>query len=198
MDAFKILGGIPLSGQIKAAGAKNAITKMLVASLISDKKCIFKNVPNISDVETTVNLCKEIGMKALWDRKQKKIEVITKTIHSSYIPLNFSGANRIPILMIGALLGRTQETIIVPTVGGCNIGKRPINFHITALEKLGARVEYRTIKQEQAYLAQAPQGMKGGIIQLPYPSVMATENVILAACRAKGSTSIPTVEPNIE
>lgn len=199
MDSYKIIGGKPLEGVIKAAGAKNAISKMLVASLLSDKKCIFTNVPNISEVEMTVNLCKEIGMEVEWDRDSGHMEVITKEIKSSYVPLNFSGANRIPILMMGSLLGRTRENIIVPTVGGCKIGKRPVNFHIEALERLGAIVEYRTIKNERAYFAHAPEGMRGGIIEFTYPSVMATENAILAACRAKGRTTIrgAAIEPEV-
>jgi UDP-N-acetylglucosamine 1-carboxyvinyltransferase len=172
---------------------------MLVASLLSDKKCLFTNVPNISEVETTVNLCKEIGMEVIWEREEGRMEVITKEIKSSYVPLNFTGANRIPILMMGALLGRTRENIIVPTVGGCKIGKRPVDFHIMALEKLGAIVEYRTIKNECAYFAYSPDGMKGSVIELPYPSVMATENAILAACRAQGKTAIhgAAIEPEV-
>lgn len=199
MDHFKIVGGKPLAGNVKAAGAKNAITKMLIASLLSDKKCIFTNVPHISEVETTVNLCKEIGMEVLWEKEKGRMEVITKEIKSSYVPLNFTGANRIPILMMGALLGRTRENIIVPTVGGCKIGKRPVDFHVMALETLGAIVEYRTIKNERAYFAHAPEGMRGGVITLPYPSVMATENAILAACRAKGKTAIhgAAIEPEV-
>ena len=199
MDILKIKGGQPLKGHVKATGAKNAISKMLVASLLSDKKCIFSNVPSISEVETTVRLCQEIGMEVEWDREGGIMEVITKEVKSSYVPLNFSGANRIPILMMGALLGRTKENIIVPTVGGCNIGKRPVDFHIMALKKLGAIVEYRTIKKESAYFAHAPEGLKGTIIKLPYPSVMATENAILAACRAKGRTVIrgAAIEPEV-
>lgn len=199
MEAFRITGGKPLNGQAKAAGAKNAITKMLVASLLSDKKCIFSNVPNITEVEMTVHLCEEIGMKVDWNRETGIMEVITKEIKSSYIPLCFSGANRIPILMIGALLGRTRENIIVPTVGGCKIGKRPVDFHIMALEKLGAVIEERLIKKERAYFAHAPEGLQGCIIKLPYPSVMATENAILGACRARGRTVIQNaaIEPEV-
>ncbi|QVL57911.1 MAG: UDP-N-acetylglucosamine 1-carboxyvinyltransferase [Simkaniaceae bacterium] len=199
MDHFKIIGGKPLAGNVKAAGAKNAITKMLVASLLSDKKCTFTNVPNISEVETTVNLCKEIGMEVKWERDEGRMEVVTKEIISSYVPLNYTGANRIPILLMGSLLGRTKENIIVPTVGGCKIGKRPVDFHVMALEKLGAVIEYRMIKNERAYFAHAPEGMKGSIIELPYPSVMATENAILGACRAKGKTVIhgAAIEPEV-
>ncbi len=190
MEIFKIKGGIPLIGEVTASGAKNAITKMLVASLISDKKCTFHNVPNITEVEITADLCSEIGMEISWDRKHKKMEVITKQLKTTYVPQRFSGANRIPILMIGALLGRTDEDIVVPTVGGCNIGQRPITFHIDALSALGANIEYRTMKKDGAYFAQSHKGLKGTIINLPYPSVGATENTILAATRAKGVTII--------
>ena len=138
-------------------------------------------------------------MEVQWDREEGRMEVITKEVKSSYVPLSFTGANRIPILMMGALLGRTRESIIVPTVGGCKIGKRPVDFHISALEKLGAVVEYRTIKNERAYFAHCPEGMRGAIIELPYPSVMATENAVLAACRSRGKSAIhgAAIEPEV-
>ena len=196
---LKIKGGTPLQGKVKAAGAKNAITKLLVASLLSDKRCIFHNVPNIAEVEITVDLCKEIGSEIQWDRTNGTLEIITKDLKTSYVPQRFSGSNRIPILMIGALLGRTDEDIIVPTAGGCKIGKRPVDFHISALEKLGAQIEYREMKKEGAYFAQAHQGLNGTVLHLPFPSVGATENTILAAVRAKGTTIIKNAanEPEI-
>lgn len=194
-----IQGGTPLKGAVKVSGAKNAMTKLLVASLLSDKRCIFYNVPNIGDVDVTVALCKEIGMQVQWDREAGVMEVQTKEIHSSYIPQRFSGSNRIPILMIGALLGRTCEDIIVPTLGGCLIGERPVDFHIEALRKLGATIEYRQMKREGAYFASAHHGLKGTVIQLPYPSVGATENTILASVTARGTTVIKNaaIEPEI-
>ncbi|MCH9614432.1 MAG: UDP-N-acetylglucosamine 1-carboxyvinyltransferase 1 [Chlamydiia bacterium] len=199
MQALKVTGGVPLEGTVKAAGAKNAITKMLVASLLSDKKCVFTNVPNIVEVETTINLCSELGMEVSWDRDSGVLEAQTRHLSSTYVPQRFSGANRIPILLIGAMLGRTNEDIIVPTIGGCKIGPRPVNFHIEALEKLGAKIEYRGMKKEGAYFAQAHDGLKGTVIELAYPSVGATENTILAACRAKGTTVIKNaaVEPEL-
>ena len=199
MAKLKIKGGIALDGEVKISGAKNAITKMLVASLISDKKCIFTNVPNITEVEVTTELCQELGMQIAWDKDAQVMEVITKELTSTYIPQRFSGANRIPILLIGALLGRTDEDIVVPTVGGCNLGKRPIDFHIEALKGLGASIEYRDMKRDGAYLAHAHKGLTGGVIKLPYPSVGATENVILAACRAKGVTTLSNaaIEPEV-
>ncbi len=199
MEVLKITGGKPLTGHIRAAGAKNAMTKLLVASLLSDKKCTFYNVPNIGDVEITVNLCKEIGSEIKWDKKEKVLEIFTPELKTSYVPQRYSGSNRIPILMIGALLGRTDEDIIVPTIGGDLIGTRPVDLHIHALQKLGARIEYREMKKEGAYFAQAHKGLKGSIITLNYPSVGATENTILAAVRAKGTTLIKNaaIEPEI-
>jgi UDP-N-acetylglucosamine 1-carboxyvinyltransferase len=198
-EVLKIQGGVPLKGEVSAAGAKNAITKLLVASLLSDKKCTFYNVPNIQEVEITVKLCQELGMQVVWDQKEKVMEVVTPELKTSYVPQRFSGANRIPILMIGALLGRTTEDIIVPTVGGCCIGQRPVNFHLHALECLGATIEYREMKKEGAYFAHAHNGLRGNVLTLPYPSVGATENAILAAVRAKGLTTIKNaaIEPEV-
>lgn len=199
MDQLQVRGVKPLQGHIQAAGAKNAMTKLLVASLLSDKKCTFYNVPNIGDVEITVNLCREIGSEIEWDKKNKTIQIATPELKTSYVPQRYSGSNRIPILMIGALLGRTDEDIIVPTIGGDLIGMRPIDLHIHALQKLGARIEYREMKKEGAYFAQAHNGLKGAVIELLYPSVGATENTILAAVRAKGTTVIKNaaIEPEI-
>src|SRR5476649_2024873 len=199
MDILKIKGGNPLQGTVKAGGAKNAVTKLLVASLLSDKRCVFFNVPNILDVEITVDLCREIGSTVHWNQTEGVIEIVTKELTSTYIPQRFSGSNRIPILMIGALLGRTDEDIIVPTAGGCRIGPRPIDFHITSMEKLGATIEFRAMKKEGAYFARAHQGLRGTLIELPFPSVGATENTILASCRAKGTTVIKNaaIEPEI-
>jgi len=199
MEFLKIKGGKQLIGHIKAAGAKNAMTKLLVASLLSDKKCTFFNVPNIGDVEITVNLCKEIGSEINWDKESKTLEIFTPVLKTTYVPQRYSGSNRIPILMIGALLGRTDQDIIVPTIGGDLIGTRPVDQHIQSLQKLGAEIEYREMKKEGAYFAQAHQGLHGAIITLNYPSVGATENTILAAVRAKGTTLIKNaaIEPEI-
>jgi len=127
------------------------------------------------------------------------MEVITPELKTSYVPQRFSGANRIPILMIGALLGRTDEDIIVPTVGGCPIGSRSVDFHIEALQKLGAIIEYRGMKKEGAYFAHAHNGLKGTLITLPYPSIGATENTILASVTARGITVIKNaaIEPEV-
>jgi len=199
MERLRIEGGVPLIGEVKAAGAKNAMTKLLVASLLSDKPCTFYNVPDIGDVRVTVELCQEIGMQTEWDRRAGILHCQTKEIKTSYIPQRFSGSNRIPILMIGALLGRTEQDVIVPTVGGCKIGCRSVDFHINALTRLGAEIELREMKHECAYFAHAHEGLSGAIVSFPYPSIGATENSILAAVSAKGTTILKNaaIEPEI-
>ncbi len=199
LEILQIRGGTPLIGEVKAAGAKNAITKLLVASLLSDKKCTFHNVPDIGDVEVTVALCQEMGSQVHWNKDEGILQIETKELKTSYIPQRFSGSNRIPILMIGALLGRTEEDIIVPTVGGCKIGMRSVEFHLDALRQLGATIELREMKRESAYFAHAHTGLRGALIELPYPSIGATENSIMAAVTARGSTVIKNaaIEPEI-
>ncbi len=194
-----INGGKPLKGTIIASGAKNAITKLLVASLLSDKKCIFYNVPDIGDVSITLDLCKEVGMQYVWDKKKKILETHTKTLTTTYISQKFSGANRIPILILGALLGRSKEIISVPTLGGDKLGTRALDFHMDSLQKLGAEINFYQKENGAYYEAHAKEGLTGTILTLPYPSVGATENTILASVYAKGSTVIKNaaIEPEI-
>lgn len=199
LNLLKIQGQTPLKGEIRASGAKNAMTKLLVASMLSDKKCVFYNVPNILDVEITASLCEGLGMEISWDKEKREMEVQTKELKNSLVPQRFSGANRIPILVIGALIARTTEPIIVPTVGGDLLGKRPVDFHFQALRKLGVEIEYKESDNKAIYHAQAKSPLQGTIIELDYPSVGATENTILASVKAKGMTLIKNaaIEPEI-
>lgn len=195
MKSWTIQGGTPLKGAVKISGAKNAIIKMIVASMISSKASIFDNVPNIHDVEVTLNMCASLGMQFDWDRSQHRLKVRTPTITSTNIPLEFSGTNRIPILLVGALANRTQELITIPSPGGCKIGKRPIDFHQKGLSLLGIDIS----EDKEHYKVEFPQTLTGTLIDLPYPSVMATENVLLAACACEGTTVIKNaaIEPEI-
>ena len=199
MEYLRIKGGKPLEGSVSVPGAKNAINKLIVASLLSDQPCTFTNVPNIAEVDLTVSLCKELGSEVEWNREERTLKIQTKELKTTYVPQRFCGANRVPILLIGALAGRTDQEIIVPTVGGDRIGKRPVDYHITALSALGASIENRKMKKEGAYFAHAHNGLEGAVIELPFPSVGATENAILASVRARGTTVIrnAATEPEI-
>lgn len=198
MDLLKISGGRKLEGSVITSGARNAMTKLIIASLLSDKRCTFFNVPDVGDVALTLAMCQEVGMEYVWDRQAKVLEVQTKELKTTYIPQRFSGSNRVPILMIGALLARSEEDIVVPLVCG-SIDSRPVDYHVEALRSLGATVELKMSRKEGAFHAFAPCGLKGSLIELPFPSVGATENTILAAVTARGTTIIKNaaVEPEI-
>ncbi len=199
MELIRIEGGRALQGQVRIGGAKNAVTKQLVASLLSDKRCTLTNVPSINEVAVTLDLCRELGSEVLWDRAEGVIEIQTKELKTSCVPQRFSGANRIPILLMGALLGRTREEVVIPTSGGCKIGKRPVDFHLAALEALGATIEKSQSELGKIYVARAKEGLQGARIVLPFPSVGATENALLASSRARGTTIIQGValEPEV-
>ena len=199
MQALRIVGGRPLEGTVVAAGARNAMTKLIIASLVSDKRCTFFNVPDVGDVAITLAMCQEVGMEYVWDRQAKVLEVQTKELKTTYVPHRFSGSNRVPILMVGALLARSEEDIVVPLLCGSAVDARPVDFHVDALRTLGAIIELKVSRKEGSFHAFAPHGLKGGLIQLPFPSVGATENTILAAVTARGTTIIKNaaVEPEV-
>ncbi|MFC1656785.1 UDP-N-acetylglucosamine 1-carboxyvinyltransferase [Patescibacteria group bacterium] len=192
-DIF-ITGGKKLKGEIDIHGAKNSITKLLVASTLTSEKCTFYNVPEIDDLEVTIELCKSIGSNINWIKEKNIIEIQTSKIKTSKIPQRFSGKNRIPILLFGPLLARTKKASI-PILGGCKIGARPVDIHFDALKKLGADINCT----DDSYDATVDDKFTGNLIELRYPSVGATENAMLAAVLANGKTVIKNaaIEPEI-
>lgn len=189
---FLINGGKPLHGKVKVSGAKNSASKLLVASLLTDKKCTLHNSPNkISDLILTKKICESLGSKIFTDNDLLVSE--TEKISNHQIEEVLGNKTRIAILLAGPLLLRTGKAEI-PVPGGCKIGSRPVNFHIDSLEKLGCTVSIR----DNYFVLQA-DGLKGNNIHLQYPSVGATENIIIASTLAKGRTIITNaaVEPEI-
>lgn len=189
-NKFTIRGGKPLEGGVKIRGSKNAATKMMIASLLTDQPCRIENIPLSEDVFITKELCSAIGSVISFDEHTCRIE--TPHVKTSLVP-ELSRRNRIPILAFGPLLHR-QGFAEIPVLGGCPIGHRPINFHIEALAQMGVKIERR----EKSYFAEAGE-ISGTEINLPYPSVGATENIILTAVLARGRTMIrnAAVEPEI-
>lgn len=187
---FIIQGGYPLNGKIRLSGTKNAATKMMVASLLTNEEIILENCPDLGDVQITAELCEAVGGTVKRNKDTLKIHTPKITNHKVK---ELSRKNRIPILALSPLLHRFGKAE-VPIVGGDQIGPRPVNFHINALQKMGAGIE----ETKTAYKAKA-DGLKGINIELSYPSVGATENIILAGVLAKGKTTISNaaVEPEI-
>jgi len=181
-----------LHGSVKVSGAKNSASKLLVASLLTDEKCILYNTPNkISDLILTREICKSIGS----DIQTEKDTLITETkkITNHHISEEEGNKTRIAILLAGPMLLRTGRAEI-PVPGGCKIGTRPVNFHIDSLEKLGCKVEMKG----NYYILTADR-LEGCNVHLDYPSVGATENIIFASTLAKGRTIITNaaVEPEV-
>lgn len=195
MPKFIINGGKKLEGEIQLSGAKNAATKMMVASLLTDEPCVFSNFPDIGDTEITAELCRSIGshISILKNNGIATLSISTPEITNPKV-LSLSRRNRIPILALGPLLARVGEAE-VPVLGGDKIGPRPVDIHINALRAMGAEIAIK----DNTYVAKAPHGLSGAKVVLRYPSVGATENTLLAACLARGRTSIhnAAVEPEI-
>jgi UDP-N-acetylglucosamine 1-carboxyvinyltransferase len=188
---LKLRGGRPLSGHVRVQGAKNAATKMMIASLLTDEPVILQNCPEIEDVSITAEICSHVG--ATVSRDGDTLSLHTPKIHGTKVT-KLSSRNRISILALSPLLHRVGEAE-VPLVGGDAIGPRPVNFHLDALTEMGAVIE----EIDGAYIAKAPRGLHGAVIHLPFPSVGATENIILAAVLAKGRTRIENaaIEPEL-
>ena len=190
-EKFLIKGGRPLTGTIEIRGSKNAASKLMIASLLTDEPCIIENVPFSAEIDITKELCESIGSRVTLDGDHEA-RIETPEITTSIVP-ELSRKNRIPVLAFGPLLHR-KGFAEVPVMGGCYLGHRPINFHIEALNQMGVRVERR----EHSYYAEA-EHIHGAVIDLPYPSVGTTENVLLTAVRAEGETHITNaaMEPEI-
>ncbi len=189
---FLIKGGSPLNGTVKVSGAKNSASKLIVASLLSNEKSILHNSPNkISDLILTKQICETFGTNFISD--QDLLEIHTPEVTSSRIDKELGNKTRIAILLAGPLLHRTGRAEI-PVPGGCRIGSRPVNFHIDSLEKLGCKVS-----MNGDYFVLESDRLVGDNIRLEYPSVGATENIIIASTLAKGRTILTNaaVEPEI-
>jgi UDP-N-acetylglucosamine 1-carboxyvinyltransferase len=191
MAKFIIKGGKPLFGEVAIAGAKNAASKMMITSLLTDEPCILENVPVIGEIDIIVEFLKNIGSDI--DVAGQTVRLATPTIKNNRVQ-TLTRRNRIPILALGPLLARTGEAE-VPILGGDKLGPRPVDIHIEGLSKLGAQIQIT----KDSYHAWAKDGLHGAEIELRFPSVGATENIMLAAVLAKGKTIIKNaaLEPEI-
>ena len=183
----------PLRGDVFVRGSKNAVTKHMVAALLGEGPSVIRGVPEVGDVAITADILRSLGVGVEHDEAAGAITVEPHEAVTADVPLSFSGLNRIPILLLGPLLHRTGKAF-VPLVGGDQIGRRPVDFHIEALSALGATIEERP----DGLLATAGR-LRGAKIELPYPSVGATETVLLSAALAEGRTVLrnAATEPEV-
>jgi UDP-N-acetylglucosamine 1-carboxyvinyltransferase len=195
MQKLIIKGKKKLSGSINISGSKNATLPILAAALLTDKVITLKNIPLVQDVYTMINLLKFIGLNIVILKKSKTLKISNNRKLKTTAPYNLLKTMRAGVLVLGPLLAKYKKAK-VSLPGGCAIGARPVNLHLFALEKLGAKIK---IKNGYIY-ASAKNGLKGNIIKFPSISVGATENAILAAVSAQGKTIIfnCAIEPEIQ
>ncbi len=195
-DVMHVHGGAPLAGSITVRGAKNFVSKAMVASLLGEGPSELRNVPGIRDVEIVRNLLQLHGARVEHDDAAGVLRLDPTDVESAHVADidAHAGSSRIPILFCGPLLHRLGEAFI-PDLGGCRIGDRPINFHLDILRQFGAVVD----KRENGIHITAPRRLQGTKIALPYPSVGATEQLLLTAVRAEGVTELAgaAIEPEI-
>jgi len=185
MQKLEIKGGKKISGTIMVSGSKNATLPILASTILTNKKVIIKNIPIVKDVETMAELLNTIGSTVKFDKKKKKIEIFNNKPLKTFAPYRLLKTMRAGVLVLGPLLAR-YRIAKVSLPGGCAIGSRPIDIHLDALKKMKAK-----IKIKDGYIfASAKRGLKGCSIKFPKISVGATENILIAACFAKGETKL--------
>lgn len=182
MDWWRIRGGRRLEGECSVQGSKNAALPVLAASLLCPGEVELRRVPRIRDVEAALQILRHLGCRTA--QEGDRVYIDASRLSGSAIPPELMERMRSSVFFLGALLARTGEAgISLP--GGCRLGKRPIDLHLAALRRLGA-----VIREEGEEIRCLPGPLKGADIALPFPSVGATENAMLAACAARGETRI--------
>ena len=193
MQKLEVFGAKKLKGQIKISGSKNASLPILAATLLSNKKVYLQNLPRVKDIETMVSLLQSLGSKISFNKNNLAID--NKKQNKNFASYSLVKTMRAGILVLGPLLAKFGKAK-VSLPGGCAIGTRPVDIHLDALSKLG--VKYKIV---QGYVhAKAPKGLIGNNIRFPKISVGATENLIIAASFAKGTSVLSNcaIEPEIK
>jgi UDP-N-acetylglucosamine 1-carboxyvinyltransferase len=184
MQKFIVTGGSPLRGSVRIAGAKNAVLKLMAAAVLTDAPVRLHNVPKISDVMIMRETMADIGF-AVRRVNGDALEITAGDADWLFVPLEAAMKMRSSFILLGPLLTRFGQ-VIISNPGGDRIGRRPVDLHVAAMESLGATIEYKN----GYYFARAPRGLRGARIAFPYVTVMGTENALLAAVLARGTTVI--------
>jgi len=192
-EKYYIKGGTPLRGEVSVGGAKNSVLKLMAAALLAKGETKIYNVPDLTDVEIMLNVIAQLGAKTSYNKSEKSLTIDATDITSITAKYELVSKMRASFIVLGALVSRCREAIVA-LPGGCAIGERRVDFHIRGLEALGAK-----IKIENGYVHAKAAKLTGTDIYLDIPSVGATENLMLAAVLAEGSTRIQNAaqEPEI-
>ena len=183
MDSILVKGGGELRGEIPIAGAKNACLTLMPATLLSEEPLTLTNAPRLSDIKTMSSLLESLGTEVSSMQEGKVLTMSSHNLDNLTADYDIVRKMRASILVLGPMLARAGQAV-VSLPGGCAIGARPVDLHLKAMEALGAEIELR-----EGYVhAKAPRGLRGAIIEFPFVSVGATENALLAATLAKGTT----------
>ncbi|MEM9786533.1 MAG: UDP-N-acetylglucosamine 1-carboxyvinyltransferase [Pseudomonadota bacterium] len=185
MDSIVVKGGTPLQGQIQIAGAKNTSLKLIAASLLTEDPVTLTNVPKLADIRTISDVMMSLGVEIAQLEAGRVMVLSAANLTNLKADYDLVRKLRASFQVLGPMLAREGHAI-VSLPGGCAIGARPVDFHLGAFEKMGAKVE---LKDGYVHAA-APQGLKGCEIEFPFASVGATENAMAAATLAKGTTVI--------
>lgn len=190
MDKLIIEGGIPLTGVVRVSGSKNAALPILMASILLEEPATFSNVPDLRDIRTTVKLLELLGCPV--ESTAEEIRVSPGTLKPE-APYDLVKTMRASVLVLGPLLARLGEARVAMP-GGCAIGARPVDLHLTALEKMGARFEL-----EEGYILGRSHKLQGAHIHFDFPTVGGTENLLMAATLAEGETILENAarEPEV-
>ena len=193
MDTILIQGGIPLHGEVTVSGAKNAALPLLFASLLTHEECTLRGVPRLVDIQTALGLLTELGVRADW-LGTNEVVLNAQRVSQFEAPYDLVKTMRASFLVLGPLLARFGRAR-VSTPGGCAIGTRPVNIHLAGLQQLGASIRIR-----QGYVEAQANRLTGARVNLDFPSVGATENLMMAATLATGTTVLDNAarEPEIE
>lgn len=194
MQKLLIKGGKKLSGEVVISGSKNASLPIIISSLLFDDTVLFENVPQVKDIYTLINLIRVLGREVEFNEEKEVLKISKKNKDKYFAPYSIMRTMRAGVIALAPLLAKFGKAR-VSLPGGCSIGARPVNLHLAALKKLGAKINVKN-----GYIdASAPKGLSGANIKFPLISVGATESIIIAAVLAKGITKISNaaLEPEI-
>ena len=193
-EAFHITGGRPLSGSVRVSGAKNAALKMMAASVLTGERLHLENVPEILDIEVLRDTLRDLGV-TVEREADGSMDLTAGDVEWLFVPLEAAAKMRASFMLLGPLLARFGR-VIISNPGGDRIGRRPVNLHVDAMRALGAEIDYR----DGYYFAKSSGRLRGAEITFPHVTVMGTENAMLAAVLAKGTTRITPAaqEPEID